>query len=430
MSTKFRILVVDDEAPVIESYKTILGRPSGGSGELAALEDELFGPGAEQMARVQGPEFVLDACRQGEDAVTKVKRARLEQAPYSVIFMDARMPPGIDGITAAHAIREIDPYVIIVLVTAYSDIDLSGIIGSGIPALRFLYLAKPFQPQEIIQLATALSLQWDAERSHRAELQGKNDALTRMLEEEAWLRKAAESAQRAKLALFATVGHELRTPLNAVIGFSEIMRAGGASIPNPIYRDYVDEIHTAGRSLLDAINAILEVAEVESGMLRPSLADTDLASTLAMVLIESAPYARKRGVEISFPEVPPVACVLRADPSQLTRALRALVHNAIKFSPAGSTVTVELQAKQDRLEVRIADEGCGMAKNELETLLQPFEQGEKHLARRHEGLGLGLGLAKGLLELQDGCLTVQSAPGRGTIVVVHLPRAVAASRCA
>jgi signal transduction histidine kinase len=149
-----------------------------------------------------------------------------------------------------------------------------------------------------------------------------------------------------------------------------------------------------------------------------------------MVLIESAPFARKRGVEIVLPEAPPVSCVMRADPSQITRALRALVHNAIKFSPAGSTVTVELQAKQDRLEVRIADEGCGMDKNEVETLLQPFEQGEKHLARRHEGLGLGLGLAKGLLELQGGCLTVQSAPGRGTIVVVHFPRAVAASRCA
>lgn len=423
MTTEYRILVADDEAPILEAYRAILApRVSTGVCDLSALEDELFGAPAERKPRMFTPRFALDCATQGEEAVDCVARSIADNSPYSVIFIDARMPPGMDGISAARAIREIDPYVIIVLVTAYSDVDLSGIVGDRMPALRFLYLAKPFQPQEITQLATALSLQWDAERTNRAELQGRNDALAKMLEDEAWLRKAAESAQRARVALFGTIGHELKTPLNAVIGFSEMMLTETVGpISNATYQGYVEEIHTAGKTLLSAICAIMEVAQIESGSVRPELNDTNLAEIVSAALSDNAEFARTKGVSLNCHLPPQEAFGLRADPHQLARAVQCLLQNAIKFSKSGTEVDISLTAIPDRLELRIVDHGCGFSNGEVDRLLEPFSQADGHLNRRHEGLGLGLGLAKGLLELQGAYMSISSVQGRGTNVIIHFP---------
>jgi signal transduction histidine kinase len=425
MINDYRVLVVDDEAQILEAYKAILMTRASGAGELSALEDELFGAPVERKPSVLLPQFTLDCATQGEEAVDRVARSVANKLPYSVIFIDARMPPGIDGITAARAIRDIDPYVIIVLVTAYSDVDLSGIVGDGMPALRFLYLAKPFQPQEITQLATALSLQWDSERAHRTELQGKNDALGKMLEDEAWLRKAAESAQRARVALFGTIGHELKTPLNAVIGFSEMMLTGTRGpINNATYQSYVEEIHAAGKTLLTAICAIMEVAQIESGAVQPEPDDTNLVEIVDSAISDNAEFARARSVSLNFARPEPSPFALRADPRQLGRAIACLLQNAIKFSQTSSEVEISLAAKADRLELRIADRGCGFAFEQVDRLLEPFSQADGHLTRRHEGLGLGLGLAKGLLELQGAYMSISSAHGQGTNVVIHFPTKV------
>lgn len=180
---RFRVLVVDDERPILEAYERVLagigGKPA--DGEFESLERELYDESADLPGRL-----ALDAlfCSQGEEAVAAVAQAKAEGAPFSVIFLDVRMPPGIDGVTAAKRIRAIDLNVIIVFVTGFSDVDPAQIDAALPPSDKILYLQKPVQTVEIQQLTRALISQWNIQRAlllRIAEIEHENVELRRAL---------------------------------------------------------------------------------------------------------------------------------------------------------------------------------------------------------------------------------------------------------
>ncbi len=159
-----RILVVDDEQAILDEFQEIL-RPATDSGKpeckLEDLGAELFGKTC-QSSSVASFDLVL--CHQGDEAVEKVRVAIEEDKPFAVAFLDVRMPPGPDGVWTAEHIRALDPYVQMVIVTAYSDVDPLGISNRISPKDKLLYLQKPFHPHEIRQFASALGTKWLAER--------------------------------------------------------------------------------------------------------------------------------------------------------------------------------------------------------------------------------------------------------------------------
>ncbi|MBW1740158.1 MAG: response regulator [Deltaproteobacteria bacterium] len=173
---RFRILAVDDELDTLKLYKEILcpaGNFRESESKLADLEDKLFG---KRSPSPSGASFDLVLCRQGDEAVEAVRAANREGRPFAVAFIDVRMPPGRDGVATAEQIRALDPYVNIVIVTAYSDVDPSEIAIRVPPVDKLLYVQKPSVPEEIRQFATALGAKWQAEamvRKANAELEAR-----------------------------------------------------------------------------------------------------------------------------------------------------------------------------------------------------------------------------------------------------------------
>ena len=241
--------------------------------------------------------------------------------------------------------------------------------------------------------------------------------------EEAMRRALSETqeAARAKAAFLAAMSHELKTPLNAVIGFSDLMRQ---ELFGPIgeerYRGYVTDIHENGRRLLAMINDILDLSRIEGRLLdlEEDTVNIHEAVTVACnAILEDKPNAPP--VDIDIPAHLPL---LKVDARRLHQILTHLLSNAVKFTPSEGRVSVGAAlAANGALAITIADSGIGMDPERIGHALEPFKQLDSRLARRFEGVGLGLPLASALVRAHDGTMSVESTPGKGTIVTVAFP---------
>ena len=239
-------------------------------------------------------------------------------------------------------------------------------------------------------------------------------------------RREAEAASAAKSTFLANVSHELRTPLNAIIGFAEVL-AGQMLGPlgNPSYVEHAAHIRDGGRRLLDVIGAVLDLARCESGTLSLRGDFLELDEVVGPCAKRAAADCERAGLELVLgPPIRP-APVLWGDTPRLRQVLDGILSNAVKFSPAGGRVYLDAAVAEDGrwVAIRIADEGIGMRAEDIPVALAPFGQVDANLARQYEGLGLGLPLANALVRLHGGRLEIDSAPGRGTTVTVHLPEA-------
>jgi PAS domain S-box-containing protein len=234
-------------------------------------------------------------------------------------------------------------------------------------------------------------------------------------------KEVAEAASQAKSELLANMSHELRTPLNAIIGFSEIMQTGlFGPLGSSKYDAYVIDIRDSASHLLQVITDILDVAKIEANSFRLDETIFDPAAVIASAVRLMKPRSDAALVRIEFAN-PAHGIRITADEIALKRAVLNLLSNAVKFSGPGSTVTVRSEILADgRLRISVEDHGIGMAPDEVPLALTPFRQINSGLQRRYEGTGLGLPIAKQLVELHGGELIIESAPGVGTTVSVLL----------
>ena len=242
---------------------------------------------------------------------------------------------------------------------------------------------------------------------------------------EAALRRAkelAEVASRTKSRFLATVSHELRTPLNAIIGFSEIMMNELCGpLENERYREYNKDIHESAGHLLALINDILELSKAEAGKLELQEGVVDLGSLVesSVRLIRQKAVCGEVAIET---EIATAAVRLRGDERKLKQVLLNLLSNAVKFTPPGGRVEVRVACdRAGSLVIGVRDTGIGIAEADLPEALEPFGQAGNHAGQSDEGTGLGLPLAKAMIELHGGSLTIDSVLGVGTTVTVVIP---------
>jgi len=235
-------------------------------------------------------------------------------------------------------------------------------------------------------------------------------------------KEEAEAASRGKSAFLATMSHELRTPLNAIIGFSEMMtREVYGPIGNEQYRTYVGDIHESGTHLLQIINDILDLSKAEAGKLdlHEELFDLrDIVRSVRQLIsarLESGALTDKVDLPSDLP-------LLKADERKTKQVLLNLVANAVKFTAAGGHIEIIGRYDPEKgLTVTVADSGIGIAPDDLERVLKPFEQVDSSFTRSHQGTGLGLPLVKAIMELHGGRLELTSQLGAGTQVSVIFP---------
>lgn len=257
-----------------------------------------------------------------------------------------------------------------------------------------------------------------------AELAGLPDWVTqRVLAAEARERQATDLANRAKTVFLSRVSHEMRTPLNAVIGFTQLLRLtpGGAG-PAQV-TEYTDHVLRASEHLLALINDLLDLQRVEERRLTLQLRPLALTPLVGAAFSSLQPLARQHGVTLQN-EVDRSLWV-RADAQLLRQVLINIVSNAIKYNRSGGRVQISaLPGEGGQIVLEVDDTGSGLTQDQLARLFQPFER-LGHESSGIEGSGLGLVIARRLVEAMGGGLTLSSVPSSGTRVRIALPAAEA-----
>ncbi len=230
-------------------------------------------------------------------------------------------------------------------------------------------------------------------------------------------------SNRLKSEFLANVSHELRTPLVSIIGFAELLRdgAGNPEVDGKRLHRYAENILSSGRSLLDLINDLLDLAKVEAGKIELHISEFSMEELCTDLIDFVRPLADKRRqtlearIALHLPRC-------RSDSGRIKQILYNLLSNAVKFTPEGGEISISVEHDGDqRLRLSISDTGPGIAADQREAIFEKFRQLDSSTTREHAGTGLGLAITRELVELLGGKIELQSDPGHGSTFMVSLP---------
>jgi two-component system, cell cycle sensor histidine kinase PleC len=228
-------------------------------------------------------------------------------------------------------------------------------------------------------------------------------------------------ANRVKSEFLANMSHELRTPLNAIIGFSDLIRHFGGADPTKTC-EYAGLIQQAGRHLLDIISDILDISKIESGRFELDLEEIPPLEIIApcVNIVEGRIAQKQQELKLKLASDLPA---IRVDVTRIKQVIINLLSNAHKFTPQGGRIVLAVAAgANDTVSFAVQDTGIGMSGEQIAIALTPFGQIRSDHTRAHEGTGLGLPIAKALIEQHRGRFFINSVENGGTTIVFTLPR--------
>lgn len=314
-----------------------------------------------------------------------------------LILMDVLMP-GIDGFETCRRLKQTfgEKSAPVIFITAKTDSEdvVKGLTAGGVD-----YLPKPFKPKEVLARI----------RSH--------------LHSQALLEQLTK-ANAAKNRFLGMAAHDLRNPLASIRGFAEFLSEGAVGPLNADQLEMVQSIHAASQAMLDMVNELLDVATIESGVLRLELKPHNLGDLVAKSVALTNMEATKKKTHVAFtPHPTPIVPTI--DPAKMKQVIDNLLSNAVKYSPPGSAITVvaAVDASAGTCSVAVRDQGPGIPDSERDKLFKDFGRLSSKPTGGEKSTGLGLAIVRKIVEAHRGTITAVNLPERGCEFRFTLPLA-------
>jgi len=323
-------------------------------------------------------------------------------------IIDMRMPV-MDGFTLAQKLRNTDEDVVIIIVTAYSDISIKKLKESL--KENIYYVKKPFHKEELCLLADSLIKGWKKNRK----LEELNKELEEAIEHANRLASESEIASMAKSKFLANMTHELRTPLNGVIGSIKLLNDTALSEEQ---EKFLDIAHSSANTLLAIVNNILDLSKIEAGKLEIETTNFNLIDIIKEIINIMNIKVQEKNLILNYHIENNIPLLLKGDSSKLRQILINLIGNAVKFTNSGeinlNVSREEIYNDNIKLRFSIKDTGIGIAQEKSHLLFQSFSQIDSSIGREYGGTGLGLAICKNLVEMMDGEINVITEEGKGS----------------
>lgn len=232
----------------------------------------------------------------------------------------------------------------------------------------------------------------------------------------------AESANRTKTSFIANMSHELRTPLNAVIGFSDLMLIPENDYSPKEREDFIKRISNSGKHLLNLVNDLLDVSMIELGKIQIDITTFDLTDLISQSIHTNKIVADDKKITIITPDEQSSPTHIKGDMNRVQQIINNLLVNALKFTPEGGQVGVEVSHDEDNVIITVWDNGIGISPEHISQIFTPFGQVENSLSRQYGGAGLGLAICKKLVDLHNGEIWVKSDLHKGSRFSFSIPQ--------
>jgi len=341
--------------------------------------------------------------------------ALIRKQPCNIVIADIKLPD-ISGLEILEAAKELNPETAVIMITGHASVETAvDAINEG----AYAYILKPVAMNE---LETILK---NALREQR--LLVENRELVESLQQS---NKRLEEANRAlgqvsqaKSDFMAKMSHELRTPLNSIIGFSEVLLSNTSPIGQTTHDEFLNYIHVSAKHLLHLIDSILDLSKIESGKMALEPSEFDLAVLLEDVKITVLPMlaTKKQVLEIEIGEG--ISSIF-ADEAKMRQIFLNLISNAHKFTLVGGKIRVICQLETlHLLHCSVIDNGIGINPQDQQRIFEEFGQVRTSRSAKGRGVGLGLSIAKRLVELHGGKIWVVSEVSHGSTFTFSIPLA-------
>ncbi|MHC4323336.1 MAG: sensor histidine kinase [Planctomycetota bacterium] len=405
-----RILVIDDNPSIHKDFQTIL-LDEEESESLNALRNEVFGNKTTDTTTKSV--YELDFASQGKEGCEKIKQACSENLPYELAFVDMRMPPGWDGLKTIEHIWEIDPNVQVVICTAYSDYSWGEITERLGRSENLLILKKPFDSAEVAQLASALTEKWILARQASLKMEQLEQMVKERTEMQTELINKVDNINKELKDFASIVSHDLKAPLRGIKSLATWILDDCSDKLGEQANEQINLLLDRVERMYNLIDGVLQYSKV--GRMEEEIVQVNLDAFIPEAIDMLVP---PENISIKIENTMPV---IECTETHVMQLFQNLLSNAIKYmDKTKGQINIDCIEQDGFWKFSIADNGPGIEKKYFEKIFNMFQA--LSVSEQFEGTGVGLTIAKKIVELYGGNIWVESKIGKGSTFFFTLPK--------